>query len=274
MLLGKVAPLETYEVFLEAIQQEKNELIVNYLSGRIQNIFWSFLNNEQQYSAQIKIEKEVSILLEENLLSNLKKTLFSLYQSIAYNPIGYKNLYSIWSKEKTIKNLFLNENDYTSLAMKLAIFKHPKATQILQQQQTRISNPDRLERFKWLLPSLSNDEILRDTFMKSLLQKENREKESWVQAALNNMHHPLRQESSTKHVKSCLEVLEEIQLTGDIFFPKRWLASSVGNYSSKEAFEIVNSFLNENPNYNPILKKKLLQTVDNLFRAQKIRTKR
>ena len=92
-----------------------------------------------------------------------------------------------------------------------------------------------------------------------------------MQSALGNIHHPLRQKSGVKHLKACLEILEEIQLTGDIFFPKGWLSSSVGRYSSKEAYDIVQTFLNENPTYNPILKKKLLQTVDNLFRAQEIK---
>ncbi|QOD62354.1 peptidase M1 [Polaribacter haliotis] len=271
MLNGEITPLETYNVYLEAVQKEENELITGYLSGRIQHIFWTFLNEEEQNNIQKNSETSIFNLLESELPKNIKRTLFGLYQSIAFSEVGVNNLYTIWKKDKNIKNLFLNENDYTSLAMKLAIFKHPKANEILEEQQTRISNLDRLERFKWLLPSLSNDENVRDAFMESLLQKENREKESWVQSALNNIHHPLRQKSSTKHLKSILEKLEEVQLTGDIFFPKGWLASSIGNYSSKEAFEILSKFLDENPNYNPILEKKLLQTTDNLSRAQEIK---
>ena len=131
MLIGKVTPLETYKELLNAIKIEKNELITNYLSARIPHIFWTFLNDEERYFAQIKIEKEISDLLNENLSSNIKKTLFSLYSSIAFNPKGYENLYQIWKKDKKIENLFLNENDYTSLAMKLAIYQHPKAKEIV-----------------------------------------------------------------------------------------------------------------------------------------------
>ncbi|UAM97188.1 peptidase M1 [Polaribacter litorisediminis] len=271
MLIGKVTPLETFQVYLGAIKVEKNELISNYVSGRLQAIFWTFLTEKQRKSIQQQTESEIFGLLEKGFPKNIKKTLFGLYQAIAISNQGKENLYQIWKEEKTIKNLFLNEDDFTSLAMKLAIFKHPKATEILEVQQTRISNKDRLERFRWLLPSVSQDEIERDAFMRSLLQKEHREKESWVQVALNNIHHPLQHASSTKYLKSILEKLEEVQLTGDIFFPKGWLASSIGNYSSKEAFEILNSFLKDHPNYNPILLKKLLQTTDNLTRAQKIK---
>ena len=271
MLIGKVEPLETYQVFLNAIKIEKNELITNYLSGVIQHIFWTYLNDEERDAAQVKIEKEISSLLNENLSSNIKKTIFNLYTSVVYKSIGSEKIYQIWKENKKIENLYLNENDYSSLAMKLAIYKHPKTKEIIEEQQARITNPDQLERFKWLLASLSSDENVRDRFMTSLLQKENREKESWVQTALNNIHHPLRQESSTKHLESILSALEEVQLTGDIFFPKGWLASSIGHYSSEEANDVLAQFLEDNPTYNPILLKKLDQTTDDLLRAQKIK---
>jgi aminopeptidase N len=81
----------------------------------------------------------------------------------------------------------------------------------------------------------------------------------------------LRQQEAIKHLKSVLNALEEVQLTGDIFFPKGWLASSIGKYSSKEANAVLKQFLRANPDYNPILLKKVLQTTDNLSRAQNIR---
>jgi len=271
MLIGEVSPIQTYKVFLKAVQKEQNELIINYLSGRIQSIFWTFLNEQQQNNFQKKTESEVYFLLEKELPANIKKTLFRLYQSIAISEVGKENLYQIWNKKKKMKNLFLNENDFSSLAMTLAIYEHPKSLEIIKEQQVRILNKDRLERFKWLLPSLSNDETVRDNFMHLLLQKENREKESWVQTALSNMHHPLRQKSSEKHLKSILDKLEEVQLTGDIFFPKGWLANSIGKYSSKDATTVLIQFLEDNPDYSPILLKKLLQTTDNLTRAQNIK---
>ena len=201
MLNGDVAPLEIYLVYFDAIRVEENELILNYLSGRAQTIYWTFLikNSNKRFNKKPKVR--LFSLLKKELPKNIKKTLFGLYQSIAFSEKGNENLYAIWSKKKTIKNLFLNENDYTSLAMKLAIYDHPKASEILKEQATAISNKDRLARFKWLLPSLSKDEAIRASFMKSLLEKENREKESWVQTALENIHHPLRQQSSIKHLE-------------------------------------------------------------------------
>ena len=271
MLIGTITPVETFSIFLNAIENEKNELISNYLSNGIQTIYWSFLTKQQQQELQEELENTLFSLLELKLPVNLKKTLFNLYQSIAVSDHGKENLYKIWSKEKTISNLFLNENDFTSLAMQLAIVNHSKATELLKAQEKQISNQDRLKRFKWLLPSLSNHTETRDVFMQSLFDKENRANESWVQNALRNIHHPLRQDDGVKYIKPILEELEEVQLTGDIFFPKGWLANSIGNYSSEKAYLILQEFLAENPNLKPSLLQKLHQTTDNLVRAQKIK---
>ncbi|MBE7651956.1 peptidase M1 [Tenacibaculum finnmarkense] len=268
LLNNNITAQKAFDIFLHGMLVEKNELIASYISGKINTIYWSFFTKKQRTTTQQELESKLLNLLNSTISKNLKRTAFGLYKSIAISDQGKEFLYQLWAKKKSIPNLYISSATFTDLATKLAVYKHPKASEILTTQLTRISNPDKLKRFKWLLPSLSEKEQERDDFMRQLFKKENREKEAWVQAALYNIHHPLRQKSSIKHFKTCLTILEEIQLTGDIFFPKRWLSSSVGEYSSKEAFNILQNFLKENPNYNPILKMKLLQTTDNLIRVQ------
>ena len=86
-------------------------------------------------------------------------------------------------------------------------------------------------------------------------------------AANNYLHHPLRQNESIEYLPSSLELLEEIQLTGDIFFPKGWLASTIGNYTSSEALSIVDTYLTQKPNLKPNLKSKLMMVVDDMWRV-------
>ena len=210
-------------------------------------------------------------ILIKDLDSGIKKTLFNLYKGIAYSINGKLFLYDVWTKKITLKGLNLNENDFTSMASALVIYKHAKADDILEIAKAEITNPDTKKRFEYLIPSLSNDEKVRDDFMNSLFEAGNRAKETWVLRALSNIHHPLRHKSAEKHLRACLNALEDIQLTGDIFFPKNWLNNTVGRYSSKNAFQVVETFLVENPDFSPVLKNKLLQSVDGLYRAQKIK---
>ena len=84
-----------------------------------------------------------------------------------------------------------------------------------------LENADKVKRFDFLRPALSSDELVRNTFFESFKDAKNREKESWVLSACGYIHHPLRQQSSITQLPLALDLLEEIQMTGDIFFPKR-----------------------------------------------------
>ena len=270
-LTGKITAVKAFDVFVKGIAVEQNELIVKLLSNQLSSIFWDFLTIKQQVVAQAELEQLLFNKLQTELPSNIKKTIFGLFESIAYSKTGKEKLYQIWNKEIAIANLKLNEDDYINMAMDLAIYNHERSDEIVRKTRAVISNLDKRKRFDFLLPSLSNDLAVQDAFMESLKLQKNREKEAWVQVALANVHHPLRQDSSKKYLKECLGLIEEVQLTGDIFFPKGWLVNSVGKYSSADAFTTVNDFLKENPKFSPSLKRKLLQATDNLFRAQEIK---
>ena len=48
----------------------------------------------------------------------------------------------------------------------------------------------------------------------------NRRHEPWVLEGLQYLHHPLRAAQSENYVRPSLDMLAEIQRTGDLFFPK------------------------------------------------------
>ena len=272
VLSGNIHPLSAFEVLVEGISMEKEELILNNMVGELSSIFWNFTPLEERDKLGVKLEDLlVKRLKAPDLPASLKKTLFNFLEGIAYSEKGKALLHRIWSKSLSFENLNLNEEDYTGLACTLSVFNHPDSEAILKKAMEAISNPDRKERIQFLLPSLSNNEKERDDFMVSLANAKNREKESWVLSALYNIHHPLRQESAKKHLKMCLSLVEEIQKTGDIFFPSAWLEASIGNYTSEYAYSALEQFLNEHPKFPLVLKNKLLQATDNIYRAKMIR---
>lgn len=270
MLVGEIAPLSLFKLLKAGIKVEKNELITQLLSNEIRTLFWTFLTDAQRADEEKGLEEQLYGQLQSALPANIKKTLFNLYKDVAYSGQGKERLYHIWNKSTSFSDLRLNDDDYTAIAMDLAIFEHPKAPEILKEAKLNISNTDKQKRFVFLLPSLSSDPEERSEFFQSFAQAKNRAKEDWVLTALNNIHHPLRQRDAIKDLKLSMDLLQEIQQTGDIFFPKRWLSSSIGRYSSTEAYQVLQDFLLSHPDYNPILMKKILQATDDLSRAQRI----
>ena len=93
-----------------------------------------------------------------------------------------------------------------------------------------------------------------------MLKPENRRVEPWAEDALEYLNHPLRQAQALDYIRPALEALEDVQRTGDIFFPKRWVAATLHGHSSPEADAIVDAFLDAHPNYPPLLKDKILQS--------------
>ena len=248
------------------LRLESNELILGLLTRQTLALFWNHLSSAQRKELLPQLEETLLKRLNSEASKNIKKTLFNTYRSIAYSQEGQAILYRIWKEEDQFDNLTLNQDDYTRLAQTLSLYGHPKAITILRQAKAKLTNPDKRERFEFLEPALSYNSEIRAAFFESFRSTENRAKESWVQTAAGYIHHPLNQEESIHSLSISLELLEEIQQTGDIFFPKRWLDATIGLYTSEEAYDLVVTYLVNHPSIDSNLKRKLLQASDKLYR--------
>jgi aminopeptidase N len=161
--------------------------------------------------------------------------------------------------------------DYTGMATTLAILGEGDAEGILDRQLERIDNPDRKARFEFVRPALSRDPAVREVFFESLGDVENRAQEPWVLTALGYLHHPTRTRHSRRFVIPSLEMVEEIQRTGDIFFPQGWLGATLRSHNDPDLAAEVNAWLDALPSdYPPRLRGKILQSTDGLDRAASI----
>jgi aminopeptidase N len=68
-------------------------------------------------------------------------------------------------------------------------------------------------------------------------------------------------------VKQALELLQEVQAAGDIFFPKHWIEAALSGCTSPSTAAAVREFLARRENYPVRLRQIILQAADDLFRA-------
>ena len=267
MLAGRYIKPETLlNLYTNALSTEKEEMSLRLISGYISSIYWQFITPRDRQKMNAALENSVWQAMLSQPTANNKKILFGTYQSIYLSANARTTIYNVWKQQQPPAGVKLSEEDYTGMAFSLAL-RNDADTTILSQQYARISNPDRKKRFQFIRPALSPDVKVRDAFFASLSDLKNRAKEANVLTALGYLHHPLRQSTSVKYLAKSLDMLETIQITGDIFFPQSWLSSTFGSYQSNEAAHIVNEFLAAHPNYNEKLKAKILQSTDNLVRA-------
>ena len=264
-----VTPLQLLTYYQSILSKEPEELNLRLITNHISEIYWRFILPSRRASIGSRLEKQLWQAMSIDTTPNKKKLLFKAFQSIALSGGAKDTLYGVWKNQMPPPGVKLTEEDYSALAMSLTVKDYPSAG-ILQQQLQRIKNVDRRNRLQFLMPALSAKVQDRDAFFHSLIYEKNREKKSWVVTALEYLHHPLRATSSGKYLKQSLDLLQEIQLTGDIFFPAAWLKSTFGYYQTPQAAAVVRNFLKSHPRYNKKLKAKILQATDLLFRAERL----
>jgi len=250
-----------------AVAQEDEQLVAQQVLGLLRNAWWQYLNADKRQQLATELEATLWQALERAPTAGRKGPYFNAIVSLTQSEAGIARLENIWRMNETPSGLPLEEQQYVALAEALALHEVPDAQLILDEQAQRIKNPDRLARFNFVRPAFSADANEREEFFMSFNDVVNRRQESWVLDAMAAIHHPSRADASLQLVRPGLDLVEEIQQTGDIFFPLRWVSATLGGHRSPEAAAIVQQYLNERADLPAHIRAKVLQAADDLFRS-------
>jgi aminopeptidase N len=270
MLEGGTAPADIFELASRALPEEREEQNVDRILGHVQEIYWRFLSEPARAAAASRLEKALLDGMKAAAGTSLKSAYFNAFRRTVVSTAGLAYLERVWRQQEQIPGLMFAETDYINMAQDLALRNVPQIESILDEQSLRIVNPDRKARFAFIRPALSADPATRDRFFESLARVENRAREPWVRDALAFLNHPLRRAHAERYIRPSLELLREIQRTGDIFFPLDWTSAVLGGHNSRSAAELVTAFLSSQQNYPPRLRRVIDQSADQLFRAARI----
>jgi aminopeptidase N len=268
MLDGRIRADRMLDTLMRSVPAERNEQTVQRMLGYIGQAYWHWISDSERRARAAALEALLRRGLDEAGTASLKSAWFNALRGVALAPGTLQWLERVWQQTEQVPGLTLAEPDYISLAQELAVRGIADAEKILDQQLARTMNPDRKARMQFVRPALSADQAVRDRFFASLKDAANRRREAWVLDALDYLHHPLRAASSRKYVRPSLEMLTEIQRTGDIFFPKRWMDATLSGHTSPEVAQTVRSFLDALPaDYPDRLRRIILSSADDLFRV-------
>jgi aminopeptidase N len=271
MLEGEIAPTDWFELLLRGLESETVEQNTQRILEYLGKTFWAFLDNDRRRENAPHVESALWSALADAATPTLRAAYFRTWRRIVLSDAGLERMRRIWEEQEDVPGVPLSEPDFTALAEELAVRAVAGADEILTQQVERIENPDRLARFTFVRPALSTDPRIREVFFDGLRDPANREREPWVLAAVGYLHHPLRATHARRFILPSLELVEEIQRTGDIFFPARWLGATLGGHRDAAAAHTVRGFLDGlGPDYPHRLREKILQSADMLFRSARI----
>jgi aminopeptidase N len=268
MLNGQVPPVTLLDLMLRALPREYDEQLTARVVNYTSSLWWRFLTPPEREQRAAALETLLKDGLARAKTPSQKAIWFGALRNDALTAETLAWLRRVWSQEETVPGLPLAETDYTTLALELAVREVTGWSEMLAAQLKRIENPDRKARFEFVMPALNADSSVREKWFVALEDVNNRRHEPWVLEGLSYLHHPLRAKTSQRFVAPSLALLWDIQKTGDIFFPKRWLDATLGGYSSRDVADTVREFLAQVPvDYPARLKNITLQSADELFRA-------
>ena len=271
MLGRRVAPSDVMDLALRALRREDTEQLVQLALGYVDSVYWRYLPPSEREALASRVENDLRAGIRRSSSSSLKSAYFSTFRSVVTTADGMAFLERVWRKQEEIPGLTLSEPDEASMAQQLAIRSHPGAEAILAEQLERIENPDRKERFEFVMPTLSQNIEDRQAFFAGLGAPYNRRREPWVLEGLRNLNHPLRSAEAEVYVLPALNELREVQETGDIFFPRNWVSAVLSGHNSRGVASDVRRFLaNQEEDYPVRLRRIILQAADSVFRAAEI----
>jgi aminopeptidase N len=270
MLERRIPPAQLMNLALRALPRETEEQNIQLMLGYLGGTYWLFLSEQERHAFSAGVETALRKGLTDAKGTSLKAAYFSALRRITETPDGVQLLENVWRKRTAVPGLTFAEADYTAMALELAVRDVPAAREILAEQLGRITNPDRKDRLAFITPAVSGDEATRDRFFASLADPANRRHEPWVIDAMAYLNHPLRAGRAERYIRPSLDLLRDIQRTGDIFFPTRWTDAALSGHHSPGAADIVRDFLASQEDYPLRLRQIIQQEADMLFRASEI----
>src|SRR6185503_12573488 len=250
-----------------ALSRETDEQNAQRVLAYLSRAFWRYLSPADRTAGGAGLEAMLRAGLERGRTQSEKAAWFNTYRDVALWREGIAWLARVWRREEKVPGLTLAEPDEITLALELAVRETPEWEEILRAQLERTENPDRKARFAFVIPALSAHEEVRERAFARFRFVENRRREPWVLESLQYLNHPLREEHARRFVRPALDLLREIQQTGDIFFPTRWMDSTLWGHRSPETAKIVREFLAGEPQYPQRLSWTILTSADELFRV-------
>ena len=254
-LRGVIPDLDWMNFLSESLSNERDDLIAASIVGYMSEPLMR-LSMFSDAHGSANVEQCLMEMADNQDIISVRTLLLRLLSKYAASSGVVDELYNIWSAGNDSR---LSQADYMTLAYELAVRFHDAALEIIDIQRTRLTNPDVRDKFDFISRAVNPSEEYRDSLFASLADVEARRVEPWTQSVLYYLNHPLRSGYAVKYIVPALELLPEIQRTGDIFFPAGWCSNLLAGHRSEKARIAVHQYLDNHPELNPMLRSKILQ---------------
>jgi aminopeptidase N len=298
----ELAPKDYVELVIKNINVENDESTIQTLLGRVSTAMNYYLsepsavadgltrssqnsklnanavNNKLQPSAAAD-GSDLSLRLESLLIDKMQNaptlgqriTFYRAFLNIALGEKARTILKEILNGKTQIKDLKLKTKDRFDIITKLLILADKDAPNLLTELE-KMEASDEAKRYAYAAKAGIGTAENKAKFWNDFTN--NKEiSESYIESAFVAFNSSKHADLTLIYLEKSLAELPNLKRNRKIFFVNGWLSAFIGGQKSVEALAIVNKFLADNPNLDKDLRLKILENVDGLERAVKIRAK-
>lgn len=267
---AETSPLQLIEVAYELLADERDPLTFASLLGAARYALERWTSGPQQRTWRTRIETRLRDMLAGEKCSGLELQVFRALASLGRDTETLDLCSGLLDGSRPIKGLQLGPRDRFLAGATLLAAGREDALGILDSLRGKAKGDVAKHHYQAL--AAAPDSKIKESYFENY-GKIDEPPEQWISGSLSFFHWPGQEAMTLPYLERALAKLEWVKANRKIFFMPAWIDSFLGAHGSAEALAIVDRFLGQRRDLPQDIRRKLLQSVDGLRRAVRIREK-
>lgn len=265
---AQLDPSEYTKRALDALPQERDELLAASLLGRTQTAVHRYVNA----TAQKELLAQGATLAIDRMLHDedhdLRIVGFRSLSGFGAQGVGEAAMKQLLAGQIRIPGVELRQQDRWSLVTALIAYGDPEATTYFDAEQKRDPSGDG-RKFAYVAQAARPDAATKAHYFDDYLH-DPQQPEDWISSSLGAFNSWNQAELTAPFLQPALAALDQVKRERKIFFLVGWLDAFLDGQQSKASLNVVQQYL-ATANPDPDLRLKILQSMDELQRTVRIR---
>jgi aminopeptidase N len=256
---------------MRELPRERDEQIAGLNMGRAWTALSAYLPEDRAAPLMGDWERLLLARSEDaSLTYGARKASLDMLAGTARTAQGRGLLLEFLAETRTFEGAAIKQPTRWSMVERLVALGEPGPQALIDAEAARDTTPESPRRAFIAAAGVPTAPAKAAYFARFL--DDPRLNEEWVTAATGPFNTPLHSELTLQYLRPSLERLEWVRDNRRIFFLPRWISAFVGGHDGPEALAIVDRFLAENPALPIDIRRKVLQSRDELERTVRVRS--
>ena len=266
---ARLSPSRFAAAALRELPRERDEQIAGALTGRLGVAISRYASAAVRDSLQPAFERLLQAGAADTALAyGQRKSQLDAFIGTAQSPAALARL-DAWLDADSAAGLPLRAPTRWAIVTQLIANRQPTALTRLRAETVRDSSSEG-RRLAFVAGAASPDSATKRAYFVRWFG-DSTLNEEWVTSSLRAFHDADQQSLTQQFVIPSLDTLPWIQRNRRIFFLGAWLSATIGGQSSGESLQQIDAWLSSHPALGADLRRKVLQSRDELERTVRIR---